>query len=389
MPPGIAAKSTKLSAEYDVAYDVGHITFEMTKNYRVPLIPGPTSVPRYVREAYLEDYGSADLEPEFFSLYSENQELLRQLLHTKNQVAIMTGEGMVALWGALKSTIAPGDKVLCVSAGLFGTGFADMVKACGGVPTLVEAKDGETNDINAVKEAAHCIKPKIITMVHCETPSGIINPVEPIGKISAEVGSLFIVDFVSAAVGAEVRVDDWHIDLGLLGSQKALSCPPDLSMVTISQKAWDVIEKIDYIGYDALKHYHHGLENSYFDYTPDWHAHAALNAALKGIIKEGIENVQERHRTVAEHCRNEVRKLGLKLYPVSDDISSPTVTAVYLPEGYTWPDLDKKLRAKGVAVGGTFGPLSGKIFRIGHMGSQAQMEYIDQAIAALKEILGK
>ena len=359
----------------------------MANTYAVPLIPGPTSVPEYVRKCYLTDFGSADLEEPYFQLYINTENKLQNLLNTKNKVAIMSGEGMVALWGAMKSVLKPGDKVLAVSSGLFGDGFHDMAKAIGCESRLLKAPDGDTVNADDVLKVAKEYKPKLITMVHCETPSGLINPVEPIGKVAKEVNALFLVDFVSSAGGVEVRVDDWNIDLGLLGSQKCLSCLPDMAIVTVSDKAWKAIHEVNYPGYDAILPFEHAVENRYFPYTPNWQALSALSTSLDHIFEQGLENIFKLHREVSKHCRDEIRKLGLKTYPTREELNSPTVTGVWIPEGWTWQELDSQLRQKGVFIGGTFGDLSGKIFRIGHMGSQANQSLVDRAISALREVL--
>src|SRR5512137_1781824 len=101
------------------------------QTYKIPLVPGPVSVPEALRAAYQIDYGSADMEEEFFDLYAECEAGLRTLLCTQNQVAIQSGEGMLALWGALKSVIRPGDRVLAVATGLFGYGIGDMARQVG------------------------------------------------------------------------------------------------------------------------------------------------------------------------------------------------------------------------------------------------------------------
>ena len=363
----------------------------MTKVYKTPLIPGPTSVPDFIRNEYLTNFGSADLEDEFIKLYRETSKNIQTLVNAHHSsIAIMSGEGMVALWGAIKSVVKPGDRVLCVSSGLFGDGFADMVKSCGCETRLIKCPEGDCPSNDEIKRVAKEFHPKLITLVHCETPSGIINPVSPVGQIAKEVGSLFLVDFVASAGSTEVKVDEWGIDLGLLGTQKCLSCLPDLGIITISEKAWKIIREVNYCGYDAILPFENAVENKYFPYTPNWHAISALNTSLNHMIKEeGLEKIFKRHHDVSKHCRDEIRKMGLKTYPIKEELNSPSVTAVYVPEGFTWEDLNSQLRAKGVFVGGTFGPLAGKIFRIGHMGSQANNEYIDQALKSLRDILEK
>ena len=222
------------------------------KTYKIPLVPGPTSVPAEYREAYMTDYGSTDLEEEFFELLAENQNLLKKMLHTQNDVIIGSGEGMLALWGAMKSVIKPGDKVLAVSNGIFGHGFGEMAEAIGARAEYLEAPDGAFVSAEALRAKLAELRPDVVTAVHCETPSGLLNPIAEIAPAVAESGALFIVDFVASAGGADVRVDDWHIDLGLMGSQKCLSILPDLSMITVSERAWKRAADVAYPGYDAI-----------------------------------------------------------------------------------------------------------------------------------------
>jgi aspartate aminotransferase-like enzyme len=355
--------------------------------YKIGLVPGPVNIPLEVREAYLKEFGSADLEEEFFILYEKNECMLQQILGTKNKIAIMSGEAMSILWGALKSTAERGGKLLCVANGLFSLGFGEMGADVG---LNVETLDFGLNcipDLDKVREAAYRFRPNIITAVHCETPSGTLTPLYELGDISEEVGAIFIVDFVASGCGCPVNVDENKIDIGLLGSQKVLSMPPHLSMATVSDRAWRRISAVNYAGYDALKPWRDGIQNRYLPYTHDWHAMNALGISLGMIMQEGIENVYNRHSRVAKVCRDGVRSLGLELFPQNEEICSPTVTAVSVPSDTNWETLNNKLRAEGVVLGGNYGPLAGKVFRLGHMGAQAQEELVKDALLVLKKVL--
>ena len=355
--------------------------------YEIGLVPGPVNIPPEVRKAYLEEFGSADLEEEFFKLYESNEHILQQILGTKNKIAIMSGEAMSILWGALNSTAERGGKLLCVANGLFSLGFGEMGKEIGlNVETLDFGLNG-IPDFNKVREAAHRYLPNIITAVHCETPSGTLSPLYELGYISEEVGAMLIVDFVASGCGCPVNVDENKIDIGLLGSQKVLSMPPHLSIATVSDRAWRRISAVNYAGYDALKPWRDGIQNRYLPYTHDWHAMNALSVSLDLIMREGIENVYDRHRRAAKACRDGIKALGLELFPQNEDICSPTVTAVNVPKDTNWETLNNKLRSEGVVLGGNYGPLAGKVFRFGHMGAQAQEELVKKAILALKKVL--
>ena len=358
------------------------------ESYKIGLVPGPVSVPEEVRGAWLNDYGSSDLEAEFFTLYHKNQALIQELLHTHNRIIITSGEAMSILWGSLKCTLRAGEKILAVSSGMFGEGFAEMARSFGAVAEVCGFPYDEVPDPERVREHARAFRPKVLTAVHCETPSGTLTPcLAELGRVAREVGALFVVDFVASAGGAALDVDGCGIDIGLLGSQKVLSMTPSLSISSISPRAWEVIEDVNYSGYEAYIGWREVPEVRYMPYTHDWHSMKALNISLNAIFSEGVANVLARHERAAKLCRDMGRSMGLTLYPKDEAWCSPTVTAFRVPEGWTWPDLDGALRAEGVAVGGNYGPLAGRVFRVGHMGSQADCELVEHGMSILAKIL--
>jgi aspartate aminotransferase-like enzyme len=336
--------------------------------YAIPLVPGPTRVPESVRRAYLTDYASGDLEPEYSQLYAGVQEQLRTILATRNQLAIMTGEGMIALWGALKSCIRPGERVLAVSTGVFGYGIGEMAAAIGAEVRWVEFGYDEILQPGPLEQAIEEFRPKLVTRHRVP---------------------LFYLDAVASAGGTPLLTDEWGIDLCLIGNQKALSALPDLAAVAVSQRAWEIIADVNYPGYDALAPYREALEKRWFPYTPAWASLAALHEACRLILEEGMDRVFARHERVAQRCRDRARELGLSLYPAEEAGCSPTVTALEVPESIGWGALDRRLREHGMGVGGSLGPLAGKVFRIGHMGAQADMALVDRGMDVLAHVLAE
>ncbi len=359
------------------------------QTYEIPLVPGPTSVPQEVLAAYYVDYGSADLEPEFLKLYADTQARLQQIVGTDNQIVLMTGEGMVALWGALKSTLQPGDRVLAVATGVFGYGIGDMARAVGAeVETVGFEYDQAATDLDRVEEAIRRFRPKMVTLVHCETPSGIMNPAAEVGALVREYDvPLYYVDAVSSMGGTPVQVDEWRVDLCLGGTQKVFSSLPDLGIVAVSERAWEAVEAVGYQGYDALAPFRTALADAYFPYTPNWHAVAGLHTACALLLDEGLEAAFTRHAEVAACCRERVLEMGLSLFPRDPATSAPTVTAVKVPEKVAWSQLDAALRRRGMVVGGSYGPLAGKVFRIGHMGIQADKDLLARGMDTLAQVL--
>ena len=360
------------------------------EHYRIGLVPGPVKIPHEILQAWQNDYGSSDLEAEFFTLYRDNQTLTQKLLHTHNDIIITSGEAMSALWASLKCTLTPGKKLLAVSSGIFGEGFAEMARTFGVNAEICAFPYDEVPDPQKVLDHAKTFRPHVITAVHCETPSGTLLPLPrlaEIGSIAHDVGALFVVDFVSSVGGAELDADKCGIDIGILGSQKTLSLPPCLSISSISSRAWDVIERVNYAGYESYLAWKNVPAEHYTPYTHDWNAMKALNISLNMIMREGLNAAIERHEGVAQLCRDMGREMGLRLFPKSEDICSPTVTAFYVPGNFTWPEFDEALREKGLAVGGNYGKLSGRVFRIGHMGSQADYNLVREGMKIIREVL--
>ncbi|MCC6175537.1 MAG: alanine--glyoxylate aminotransferase family protein [Chloroflexi bacterium] len=357
------------------------------RQYPIPMIPGPVTVPAQVLAAREHDYPSADLEQEFVALYGRVQRQLMTIARTEHRPAIMLGEAMVVLWGALKSVVAPGDRVLALSTGLFGDGFAEMARGLGAEVRLVSFGDDEALDPARVEEAVRTFRPRLVTAVHCETPSGVLNPIEAIGPIldRYEV-ELFLVDAVASIGGAPLATDAARIDLCLLGSQKCLSAPPDLGIVAVSPRAWAAVERVGYTGYDALAPFRSaGLGT--FPYTHSWQALAGMEAACGLLLDEGLGAVEERHRRAAALCRRRGQELGLSLFPRDEASSSPTVTAFLVPERIGWPALDRQFRERGLIVGGNWERLAGKNFRVGHMGTQADEHLVAAAMDVIGEVL--
>lgn len=361
------------------------------KTYPIPMVPGPVKLPQAVLDLYQINFGSADLEADFLELYNRTEANLKTIFGTNNRVVIQSGEGMLALWSALKNCLIPGDRVLAIATGVFGDGIGDMALSIGADVNKIRLPYNETiSDMSEIEAAIVQFKPKMITVVHCETPSGTLNPIAELGRLKQHHNiPLLYVDAVASAGGTPVLSDEWSIDLCLGGSQKCLSSLPDMAFLSVSESAWDIIHSVNYVGYDALKPFYNAQAEHYFPYTPNWQGVAGLNAGAELILSEGLVNSFARHEKVAEFCRNKIIDIGLSLFPTSDAVPSPTVTAVNVPEGVDWPEFNLQLRQHGLVVGGSYGPMAGKVFRLGHMGTQADMELVKRALYVIKSVVEK
>lgn len=358
----------------------------------IPMVPGPTTVRPEVLAVMARDYGSGQVDEDFLPLYARTGTKLARLMGTANDVVLMTGEGMLALWGAMKSCLKPGDAVVCVGTGVFGDGMGEMAASIGcrveAVSLPYHSTIGMADSLQQIEDAIRKTQPVMLTAVHCETPSGTLNPLKELGEMKKRLGvPLFYVDAVASLGGVPVRTDEWNIDLLLAGSQKCLSAPPSMSIVGVSGTAWEYMERTRYAGYDAILPFRTVLQDKRCPYTPYWHGVAALEAAADSILREGAAQVFHRHETIAAQCRDGLTDLGIKLFPQAGAVQSPTVTAALVPGNVSWPEWQSRLRQRGLVVAGSFGPMAGKVFRLGHMGSQADPELMQRTLHAIEDAL--
>lgn len=349
------------------------------------MTPGPTQVRENVRIIRALEMTNPDLDPKFFKFYRKTCLKLAAFLNTESQVLILSGEGMVALDAVCASLAEPGDRVLILDNGIFGEGFADMVKVYGAEPVVF--KGDRTRGLSAENLREFLEKDsdfKFATIVHCDTPSGVLNDLKEICPLLKSYGILTAVDAVSSMVGEPILTDDWGIDICMGASQKGFSAPPGLAFLSISPDAWAAIEGRKtpvpsyYCNLLLWKNYY---EDFWFPYTPPISDIYAFKTALDNVLKEG--DAFRRHRKIAKAVRKAVIRSGLSLYLKADYCS--TVTAVAVPDGLDGEEIVQKMKDEyGILIGGNFGYLKGKAVRIGHMGENARMEYVSETLKALQ-----
>ncbi len=374
------------------------------------MTPGPTAVPPQVREAMSREMPNPDVEEAFGERYADVTRKLAEVYGTDDDLVVLGGEGILGLEAAVASLIEPGDRVLCLSNGLYGDGFADFVESYGGEATLVGVDYTEPLDATAVEEALDEDGGaggeggdggaggdggtdrdggtgggdgfKAATMVHCETPTGTLNDLGGVLERLRERGVLTIVDAVSSLGGTPVPTE--HVDIGLGASQKCFSAPPGLTTVSVSDAAWDAIEARDpNTLYTNLLPWRDTSDG--FPYTHLTANVVALDAALDLLLDEGLDAAYARHEAAAERCRERGRELGLDLYP-DPERSSPTVTAFHVPGRAA--NLQRRLDEEHDVVLSTgLGDLADDILRVGHMGYNADVERVDRTMDALGAVL--
>ncbi|MXV64567.1 aminotransferase class V-fold PLP-dependent enzyme [Natronorubrum sp. JWXQ-INN-674] len=349
--------------------------------------PGPTTVPPAVREAMAEEQPNPNVETAFAQRYDETCEKLATVYETSHDVVVLGGEGILGLEAAITSLVAPGDRVLCVSNGIYGDGFADFVDAADGDAELVSAPYDEGYDLEAVEaaleDAASAGEPfKVATLVHCETPTGTLNDMGPVLDLLDEHDVLSVVDAVSSLGGTPVPTD--RIDVCLGASQKCFSAPPGLTTAAISDRAWEAMAEREpsslYTNFLPWRDVSDG-----FPYTHLPANVAALDAALDLALEDGLEATFDRHAKAAERCRERGEELGLDRYP-DPERSSPTVTAFHLP-GDAKRVQQRVADETDIVLATGLGELEDDILRLGHMGYNAEVEKVDRAMDAVEAVL--
>lgn len=358
-------------------------------NYKI-MTPGPTQVRENVRLARALECTNPDIDPQFVEYYKETCDLISELLHTKNRAFILDGEGILGLEAACASMTEPGDKVLILDNGIYGKGFGDFVTMYGGQATYYTTNYEEAispEELKAFLEKNHDFK--YATIVHCDTPSGMLNPVEELSLLLHEYGIMTVVDSVSAMFGEPLNVDAGKIDIVCGGSQKVVSAPPGLSFVTVSDAAMQAMENRKYpiaSFYANILVFKNYYEEKWFPYTMPISDIYGLRQALENIKED--TGIYERHANLAKLVRDELVSYGLKLYGKNG--YSNTVTVFYVPDGFTSDEfLNALLEKYGIMIAGCFDIFAGKLLRIGHMGENANEADVRQTLAAIKEILGK
>lgn len=345
--------------------------------------PGPTSVRENVRLERAKATTNPDVDLEFVEFYKDTCDKIGKIINTNNPVYILSGEGILGLEAACASLTEPGDRVLVLDNGIYGRGFKDFALMYGGEG--VYFSDDYSKAINVEKlreflEVDHDFK--YATIVHCDTPTGVLNDLSRICPLLNNYGILTVVDSVSAMGGEEIRVDDWKVDIALGGSQKAFSAPAGLTMVSISERAKAVMKKrkTPIMGfYCNLNIWANYYADKWFPYTMPISDIMGLSKACDNILEEGIESVLNRHEKIAEATRKAMIEYGLNLF--LEEGYSSTVTAVKIPENIGALKLkNHMLNQYNTLIITSLKPYEDIILRIGHMGENARIEKIVYAL---------
>jgi len=352
-------------------------------------IPGPTPCPDDVLEAMSRQMIN-HRGPEFAEIVTRITASLQHLFETRNDVLTLTSAGTGAIEAAVVNTLSPGDRALCVSIGVFGDRFADIARTYGADVTMLSFDQGTAADPARVAEALRADASfKAVMVTHNETSTGVTNDLGAIAKAIRGVRPdiLILVDAISSLGSVPLPIDAWDLDVVFTGSQKGWMVPPGMAMVSVSKRAWDAVEQARipryYFDYKKAKSY---LEKGQTPWTPAVSVYFAMDVALKKLEAEGLANIHARHARLGQFTRDGVKALGLRLL-ADERVASNTVTAVVVPEGVDGAALNKMMRTEyNTVLAGGQGALTGKIFRIGHLGLVSEQDLRD-CLDALKQAL--
>ncbi len=365
---------------------------ELNPTQRILMGPGPSDVhPRVLRAMSAPCIGH--LDPEFIGIMNEVQQLLRYVFQTSNKLTIpISATGSAGLEACMVNVLEPGDHVVIGVNGVFGMRMSDIAERCGCDVTKIEVEWGRIIEPEQVQEAVNAKATKLVGVVHAETSTGAHQPLGDISKIARDAGALFMVDTVTSLCGAEVRVDDWDIDLVYSGTQKCMSCPPGLSPISFSDRALETLRgrksKVQswYLDMTMVEKYWTDGDRAYH-HTAPINMNYAIREALRIVHEEGLESRWARHQKNHEALAAGLSAIGIEL-SAQEGHRLPMLNAVKIPDGVD----DAKARGAllsefNIEIGGGLGAGKGKVWRIGLMGESSCSHHVLHLLTALETLL--
>lgn len=371
---------------------------------RTIMTPGPVEAdPRVLRAMSTPIIGQFD--PEFLTVMNETMDLLRYTFQTTNKRTFpVDGTSRAGIEAVLCSIIEPGDKVLIPIFGRFGYLLTEIASRCGAEVHTIEKEWGEVFDPEEIIAEIKKVNPKIVSIVHGETSTGCMQPLKELGHFCRDNDTLLVVDAVATLGGVEFKTDDWKIDAVIGGTQKCLAVPSGMAPITYNNRIEEILLQRKDIekGLSPDGTNERRIQSNYLDlsqiqdyWTPDrlnHHTEAtsmlyALREGLRIIKEEGLEERIARHQLHGEALVAGLQAMGVELFG-SDATKMPVVTIVKVPEGLDEASIRNTLLQQfGIEIAGAFGPLKGKVCRIGTMGYSCRKNNILGVLGALEATL--
>jgi (S)-ureidoglycine-glyoxylate aminotransferase len=360
---------------------------------RILLGPGPSMAdPRVLRAMATPLLGQFD--PEFTAIMDEVMTLSRVVFQTSGARTFpVSGTGRAGLEAAMVSLLEPGDRVVIGQCGRFGLLLEDLARRCDADVCVVRAEWGQALDPVTIETAVRAAPTKVLAVVHGETSTGVLQPLAELGRIARAHDALLLADVVVTLGGAEVALDAWNVDVAVGGTQKCLSCPSGLAPIAYNARAEEAISRrripvrSNYLDLGQLARYwsadrvnHHTAPTSMV---------YGLRAALDAVAEEGLPARFARHRLHGDALRAGVAALGLSLFGKEPpERRLAMLTPVIVPDGVDDARVRRALLEDfGIEIGAAFGPLQGKVWRIGTMGYSARRENVLLLLGALEQVL--
>jgi alanine-glyoxylate transaminase / serine-glyoxylate transaminase / serine-pyruvate transaminase len=353
--------------------------------------PGPSNVHPRVLDS-LRHPPIGHLDPQFLDLMNNIQRMLRYSFKTENLLTIpISGTGSAAMEAAVCNFIEQGDDVLICVNGYFGDRLSEMALRYGAKIRKLERPWGEIFTIDEIKRSLEERPVKVVMIIHGETSTGALQPLNEIAKIVHDYGALLLVDCVTSLGGVPVEIDQWGIDIAYSATQKCLSVPPGLSPITVGPRAIEILDKRKtpvpnwYLDLTMVRKYW-GNERTYH-HTAPINMNYALYEGLTLLVEEGLEACWMRHQENAELLWSGLESLGLKLV-IPKEYRLPSLTTIFIPEDFDDLAVRNILLDKfNIEISGGLGTHRGKIWRIGLMGYSSQSQNVTKLLEALREIL--
>lgn len=354
--------------------------------------PGPSAI----HPSVLAAMGAptvGHLDPYFLQVMDEVQGMLRYVFQTKNQMTMaISGTGSAGMETCVVNLIEPGDRMIACRNGVFGGRMADVAERCGADVKVLDRPFGEVFTTEEIAAAIEQHTPKVVGIVHAETSTGALQPLEEISRVVHDAGALLLVDCVTSLGGIPVDVDRVGIDAAYSGSQKCLSCPPGLAPVTFSARALEAMDarksKVSswYLDIGMLRNYW-GADRAYH-HTAPINMNYGLHQALRLVLTEGLEARFARHQLHHEALKAGLEAMGIGYSVANTEHCLPMLNSVLIPEGVNDGAVRGQLLNEfGIEIGGGLGPMKGKTWRIGLMGEAASKSNVLLFLAALEQCL--
>jgi len=357
---------------------------------RLLLGPGPSPVDDRVLAAMAAPV-LGHLDPLFLQCMDDVQALLRYVFETENRVTIpISATGSAGMEAAFVNVIEPGDDVVVCINGVFGERMRDIIERAGAKPVVVEATWGEAIDVNRIESALKSSKPRALALVHAETSTGVLQELTDLASLAHQHGALLIVDAVTSLGGHPVAVDRNEIDICYSGTQKCIGAPPGLAPITFNERALDSIRsrrsKVQswYLDITMVEKYW-GDDRTYH-HTAPISMNYALREALRLIYEEGLETRWRRHEMNHRALVAGIEAMGLQM-AVAPENRLWSLNAVKVPVSVDDARVRARLLDENIEIGGGLGPLKGRIWRIGLMGSGSTRENVLLVLDALRRAL--